>query len=106
MNNLIKELKKIRKANKKRKKSLKKHHQTEEGKKAHKRMLNFVSNRPEGYTRGETKLRNMRLAIETSNKINELAEELQCTFSHVVDRLVLEYGDTLKKSKNYEINNQ
>ena len=99
MNKLIQELKRIRKSNKKRKKSLQKYHQTEEAKKTTERMLNFVSNRPEGYVRGKTKLRNLRLAIEVSNKINELAEELQCTFSHVVDRLVLEYGDSLKKSK-------
>ena len=92
---LKQELKKAQKGNRRRRKSLLMHHRTDEGKKAHSRMLNFVSKRPEGFRRGETKLRNLRLGIDASNKINEIADKLECTFSHVVERCVLEYGDTL-----------
>ena len=72
------------------------HHQTDEGKKTHLRMLNFISKRPNGRRRvEETKLRNLRLGIDASNKIDEIADKLECTFSHVVERCVLEHGDTL-----------
>tara|TARA_Y100000296_G_C5022544_1_gene180584 strand:+ start:183 stop:506 length:324 start_codon:yes stop_codon:yes gene_type:complete len=69
-------------------------HASEEGKEVYSRARRF--NKKNGY-RDErpTKLKNFRMYLENIEKVEELAKKLDCTYTHVLERLIVEHGDKL-----------
>ena len=66
---------------------------TPEGKEAQARRVRF--NRRNGYREGPTKMKNFRMYSKNIEKMEELAKKLDCTYTHVLERLITEHGDKL-----------
>jgi len=69
-------------------------HASDKGKEIYSRMRRF--NKKNGF-RDErpTKCKNFRMYLENIEKMEELAKRLDCTYTHVLERLIVEHGDKL-----------
>ena len=69
-------------------------HASNEGKETYSRMRRF--NKKNGFRdKRLTKCKNFRMYLENIEKIEELAKKLDCTYSHILERLIVEHGDKL-----------
>jgi adenine specific DNA methylase Mod len=93
---LIKKLakKQALKSNKNRKKSIQKFWKSNEGKETHERFVRFNHERGTNVRSSvapKTKMRNFRMTQEASDRLNEIAKKLDCTYSHVLHTIITNY---------------
>jgi hypothetical protein len=68
---------------------------TPEGKETQARRVRFQKS--SGYRQRPTKMKNFRMYLENIEKVEELAKKLDCTYTNVLERLIVEHGDKLLK---------